>query len=416
MHLSNVLLAILCLQVSTLAGHAGTWPCLHGPQRDNLAVEKGLMQTWPTEGPGLLWTATGIGHGFSSVAVTADRIFTAGMIDKQTHVTALDLTGKPLWQRINGQSWQASERQSWAVPYAGARGTPTVDGDTVYHLSEMGRLATFDVSTGEERWHLGLLETFQAERPKYGLSESVLIHGDALFCCPGGAKGYMVALDKGTGRTMWANTEINDPVGYCSPVVAHIDGVEQIIGMSSKRVFSLRTTDGHLLWDYEFGNARGNSATDVVVSQGRVYASCGYGGGSILLEPQRRTNNEFSVKPVWTSDLLDNHHGGVLLYEGHLYGAGHEARGWFCLEFNTGQKQWQAPGKGSLTYADDRLICLDEKGTLSLIKASPETWDPVGTFKLPRGGRGQYWAHPVVCNGRLYVRHSDQVYAYNIKR
>jgi len=98
-----------------------------------------------------------------------------------------------------------------------------------------------------------------------------------------------------------------------------------------------------------------------------------------------------------------------------FYGAGHQARGWFCLEFNTGEKRWQASGKGSLTCADDRLYCLDEKGTLSLVKASPEAWDPVGTLQLPREGRGQFWAHPVVCDGRLYVRYSDQLYAYGIR-
>jgi outer membrane protein assembly factor BamB len=410
-----VFLAVLHLQLVALAGDPPTWPCFHGPHRDNLTTEKGLMQTWPAEGPELLWTASGIGHGYSSVAVCADYIFTAGMIDKQTYVTALDLTGKQVWQCLNGESWQASQRQPWAVPYVGSRGTPTVDADTVYHLSEMGRLTAFDVNTGQQRWHLGLLETFQAERPKYGLSESVLIHGDALFCCPGGSKGYMVALNKDTGRILWANTDINESVGYCSPVVARIGGVEQVISLSAKRVFALSTADGCLLWDYEFGNARSNSATDVVVNQGLVYASCGYGGGSILLRPQHQAEGGFFVKPVWTSELLDNHHGGVLLHEGHLYGAGHQAKGWFCLDFQTGQKAWQAPGKGSLTYADGRLVCLDEKGSLSLIKAIPEKWDPVGTLKLPNGGRGQYWAHPVVCNGRLYTRHSDQLFAYSIR-
>jgi outer membrane protein assembly factor BamB len=153
-----------------------------------------------------------------------------------------------------------------------------------------------------------------------------------------------------------------------------------------------------------------------VVNQGLVYASSGYGGGSILLRPQRRAGGGFSVEQVWRSELLDNHHGGVLLHEGHLYGAGHQARGWFCLEFNTGEKRWQAPGKGALTYADGGLYCLDEKGTLSLIKAGPAKWEPVGTLKLPREGRGLYWAHPVVCDGRLYVRHSDQLYVYSVRK
>jgi outer membrane protein assembly factor BamB len=414
-HHSFLLLLVLNSSITVLAGDKISWPCFHGPQRNNLAADTGLMQAWPQDGPELLWTASCIGHGYSSVTIVGERIFTAGMIDKQTYVTALSLNGKQLWQRLNGKSWEASERQSWAVPYAGSRGTPTVDGNSVYHLSEMGRLTAFDIRTGEERWRKDLLEIFDADRPEYGYSESVLVQGDTLFCCPGGSGGYMAALEKGTGRTLWVNTDIKDAVGNCSPVFAEINGIEQVITMSANRVLSFNSKDGRLLWDYAFGNKRENNITDVIINKGLVYASSGYGGGSILLRPQRQTNGKFIVKSVWTSDLLDNHHGGVLLLNGYLFGAGHEARGWFCLDFNTGRKMWQSPGKGSLTYADGRIYCLDEKGTMSLVRATPERWEEVSSFRLPRGGKGLYWAHPVICGGRLYVRHSEQLFAYNIQ-
>jgi outer membrane protein assembly factor BamB len=321
-----------------------------------------------------------------------------------------------VWQSLNGQSWEASERQPWAVPYAGSRGTPTVDGNTVYHLSEMGRLTEFDFLTGRERWNVELLKTFQAERPEYGYSESVLIHGDTLFCCPGGEKGYIAAMDKTTGRTLWVNTDIKDAVGNCSAVIADVDGLEQVITLSANRVLSFDPNTGHLLWEYVFGNKRQNNVADVIVNNSLVYASSGYGKGSVLLQPQRQAGGEFIVKPVWTSELLDNHHGGVLLLDGHLYGAGHEARGWFCLDFDTGRKMWQAPGKGSLTYAEGMLYCLDEKGTMSLIKATTDKWEESGSFRIPSGGRGLYWAHPVVFGGRLYVRHSDKLFAYSVRR
>ena len=410
------ILALLVLGASAAAsaGEKADWPCYHGPKRNNLSPDTGLLQAWPDEGPTLLWTNTDIGHGYSSVAIAGGHIFTAGMIDKQTYVTALDPAGKRLWQRLNGTSWQASARQNWAVSYAGSRGTPTVDGRTVYHLSELGRLAALDIRDGRERWHVELMETFGAERPEYGYSESVLIDGDRLFCCPAGARGYMAAIDKQTGRTLWANTDIKDAVGNCSAVIANIDGVEQVVTLSANRVLSFAPDNGHLLWQFEFGNQRENSCTDAIVSEGLVYASTGYGGGSILLRPQRQADGKFSVEQVWKSELLDNHHGGVLLLGGRLYGAGHEARGWFCLDFNTGEQLWQAPGKGSVTYADNRLYCLDERGTISLIDAAAGKWDPIGSFRLPRGGKGLYWAHPVVCGGRLYVRHSDRLFAYTI--
>ena len=415
-HLRILFLLLLNMPAVSFPANGTAWPCFHGPRRDNIAADTGLMQAWPQDGPKLLWTTSGIGHGYSSVSIAGDRIFTAGMIEKQTHVTAMDMTGKILWQRLNGQSWQASDRQPWAVSYSGSRGTPTADDDAVYHLSELGQLTSFDVQTGRQRWHVDTMRIFKAERPEYGYSESVLIHADVLFCCPGGDTGYMVALDKRTGRTLWANTEIKDAVGNCSAVFTSIDGVEQVITMSAKRVLSFDPDNGRLLWEYAFSNKRENNVADVIISDGLVYASSGYGGGSILLRPQRKGDGEYSVDSVWRSELLDNHHGGVLLFGGRLYGAGHEARGWFCLDFKTGRQLWQAPGKGSLTYADDRLYCLDEKGTMTLVKATAYEWLEAGSFRLPRGGKGLYWAHPVICGGRLYVRHSDQLLAYSVRR
>jgi outer membrane protein assembly factor BamB len=416
--ITGVFLLFLILMVSVIpfATDNMSWPCFHGPNRDNLSVETGLIQAWPEDGPELLWTASNIGHGYSAVSIAGGRIFTAGMIDKQTFVIALDMSGKKLWQKLNGQSWQATERQSWAVPYAGARATPTVDGDTVYHLSDLGRLTVFDVRTGEEKWHVDVMTTFKAEKPEYGYSESVLIHGEALICCPAGEEGYIVALDKGTGRTLWANSDIKDAVGNCSAVIARIDDSQQLITLSASRISSFDPNNGQLLWDYAFANDRENNVADVVVSNGLVYASTGYGKGSILLQPKRKSDGKFSVGPVWTSELLDNHHGGVVLVDGFLYGAGHESRGWFCLDFKTGDKRWQIRGKGSLTYADGHLYCLEERGTMALVKTTPEKWDQVSSFRLPQGGEGLYWAHPVICGGRLYVRHSDQLYAYDIRK
>ena len=380
-----------------------------------MSAETGLLQAWPENGPELLWSVTGIGHGYSTVSIADGRIFTTGMMEKQTYVTALDLSGKILWQKLNGKSWEASSYQTWAVPYAGARATPTVDGNTLYHLSELGRLAAFDVRTGEERWNTDIMKTFRAERPEYGYSESVLIDGKALICCPAGEGGYMAALEKETGRTLWTSSSLKDPVGNGSAVTAVIDGEKQYVTLSASRILSFHPGDGRLLWQYPFANARENNCADAVVSGDLVYASSGYGKGSILLRPKRNTDGSYGVESIWSTELLDNHHGGVLLKDGHLYGAGHNSRGWFCLDFKTGNEMWKARGKGSLTYADGHLYCLEERGTMFLVKASPDKWEEAGSFKVPKGGEGFYWAHPVVCGGRLYIRHSDKLFVYDIK-
>ncbi|MHC5038541.1 MAG: PQQ-binding-like beta-propeller repeat protein [Planctomycetota bacterium] len=401
---------------AALAGEESAWPCFHGPKRNNQSAETGLLQAWHEGGPKLVWKATGLGHGFSSVAVAKGCIFTAGMTDQETTVYALDLTGKEVWKQRNGASWQASKRQRWAVRHAGSRGTPTIDGDTVYHLADMGQLTAFDFASGDVKWRMNIMETFKAPRPKYGYSESVLILGDRLICSPGGKEGFMVALDKKDGRTVWANTSLQDPIGYSSPVPAVIDGVEQIIGTSAAHVFAVKKEDGKFLWKVAFGNKRNNNITDPIVFKDHVFVSSGYGKGSALLRPRRGADGGFPVETIWSTELLDNHHGGVLLLDGFLYGAGHEAKGWFCLEWKSGAQRWQSPGKGSLTYADGCLYCLDKEGTFTLIRKTPEKWDAAGSFQVPKGGRGYFWAHPVVCGGRLYVRHSETLYAYAIAK
>ncbi|MFC2161243.1 PQQ-binding-like beta-propeller repeat protein [Acidobacteriota bacterium] len=411
-----IIIILLIVSVMPFSTEKNSWPCFHGPNRDNISSETGLLQLWPQNGPKLLWTASGIGDGYSTVSISDERIFTAGMIDKQTYVLAMDLSGKKLWQKLNGQSWEAADFQTWAVPYAGSRATPTVDGETVYHLSELGRLAAFSAQTGDERWSIDIMKTFKAEKPEYGYSESVVINGDTLICTPAGEEGYIAALDKSSGRTLWANSDIKDAVGNCSPVIGLIENETQIITLSASNILSFDPKDGRLLWQYPFVNKRENNCADAIVSSGMVFASSGYGKGCILLQPKKQPDGTFSVKPVWTSDLLDNHHGGVVFLDGFLYGAGSEARGWFCLDFSTGAQKWQTRGKGSLTYADGFIYCYEERGTISLVKAVPEKYDQVSSFQVPKGGESLYWAHPVVCGGRLYVRHADNLYAYDIRK
>ncbi len=406
--------AVLALVALTSEARVGDWPQFHGPRRDNRSDETGLMRSWPEGGPRLLWTAEGLGKGYTSVAVAGGMIYTAGKIERSTHVFAFDMSGKPRWRAANGEAWQAAPRMRWAVRYDGSRGTPTVSDGVVYHLGELGRLAAFEAKTGREAWSANVLERFEAKRPSYGLCESVLIDGEKLICSPGGARGYMVALDRKTGKTLWANTDISDGVGYCSAVVAELGGIRQIVTMSAEALFGVGAETGKLLWRVPHSNKRNNSCTDPICSDGHVYASTGYGGGSVLVK-LTAAGGGIRAEKVWTSELLDNHHGGVVLAAGHLYGSGHESRGWFCLDFLTGEQKHRADGKGSLTWADGMLYCLEENGAMSLVEATPEGRRVVSSFQVPSGGRGKHWSHPVVCGGRLYVRHADRLFAYDVK-
>ncbi len=395
--------------------NSADWPRFHGSNHDNKSSASGLLKEWPEEGPRLLWQADGLGHGYSSVTVANGNVYTAGMREKTTFVTALDREGKQLWTAQNGGSWEASDRQRWAVPYSGARSTPTVDGDSVYHLGELGSLAAFDRTTGAVQWQRNIMTEFEGQRPEYGYSESVLISGDLLVCSPAGSGAYIAAFDKKTGKTVWTNRDLQDTVGYTSPVPAEIHGVKQFLTFSSDNAFAVDALSGRLLWKHAVRNKRTNNASDALVIGTSVLISSGYGWGSVMIDLERTENGEFDAKVRWQNSDLDNLHGGVIALDNLIFGASDASSRWTAVNPADGKTLWTAPGKGSLTYADGLFYCLDEKGTMTLVNPSVEQWEPVSSFKVPRGGAGPFWAHSVVVGKRLYIRHSGTLFVYSVE-
>jgi outer membrane protein assembly factor BamB len=389
------------------------WPSFHGADRTNKSSETGLLKAWPKEGPKLAWTTSGLGEGYSSVTIAGGLIYTSGTNSGQTFVFCFDLNGKPVWKKPNGKAWTTT--LSYASSYTGARSTPTYDNGVIYHLGEMGRLTAFNSKTGAEIWNRELVSDFGVKppEPEYGYSESVLIDGDNLFVRPFGEKGYQVCLKKNNGELVWANSEIPGTPGYNSLVIDEFGGFRQIIGASSNCFYSIDSRTGKLLWKVDVANQRELNNTDAIIYNEYVFISSGYGKGSMLLK-LKSSGKSITTETVWQNELMDNHHGGVVLHNGYLYGAGSNSRGWFCLDFLTGKQMWKSDGKGSITFADGMLYLLDERGTMKLVKAVPDKFDLSGEFKVPTGGEGMYWAHPVVCGGRLYIRHADKLYAYDI--
>ncbi len=403
--------ALLLSPLSPNCSERAEWPCFHGSGRTNKSAETGLLTAWPDGGPRLLWKVTGLGDGYSTVSVSGGLVFVAGKKDGRTCVFAHDLDGDRVWERTNGRAWATI--MSHARSYTGARSTPTVDDGVVYHLGETGRLAAFARETGDELWAVDLTGRFDAPVPGYGYAESVLVRGGRIYCNPAGEKAFIACLDKTTGDTVWTNDDIPGEAGYSSLVPADYSGGVQLIGMSSNCVYGVDAETGKTLWTEPCEGQRSLNNTDPIHRDGHVFVASGYGRGSMLLRLDD-ADGRISTAKVWESELMDNHHGGVILHDGFLFGAGHNERGWFCLDFMTGGERWKERGKGSLTFADGMLYLLEERGTMKLVRAAAESYDEAGAFDVPSGGDGMYWAHPVVCGGRLYVRHDDALYAYDI--
>ncbi len=392
------------------AEDAPFWPRFHGPNQDNKSTDTGLLKKWPDGGPKRIWTAKGIGHGFSSISIADGLIYTAGNIDGKTVITAMDLDGKIKWQAENGAEWTKD--------VAGTRATPTIDGDRLYHQSPLGNLVYLDAKTGKRHWGLNTLEKFHSKNITWALAESLLIDGDRVICCPGGPECAVVALNKRTGDIVWKSPSAGgDLAGYSTPALHEYKGLRIIFVMTSKAAIGVDADTGKLLWRFKHITPFDENILMPIFHDGRVFVSTPR-AGSVQFRIDVR-GDQVSTEEVWRSKEMDNHHGGVILLDGYLYGSTYTSNRaqWVCLKWETGEKVYveRGVGKGSLTYADGMLYTYGERGTMGLVRATPETPQPVSTFRVPSEGEGPYWAHPVVCAGRLYLRHGDFLYAYDVK-
>jgi outer membrane protein assembly factor BamB len=331
-NISEKLLFMLCILVAGITTvycqENPSWPVFHGSDRLNKSTETGLLNAWPEAGPSLVWKATGIGEGYSSVTIADGLIYTSGKSENQTYVFAFDMNGKPVWEKPNGVSWDV--QVSWANTYNGSRSTPTYDNGVIYHLSEAGRLSAYKSKTGELIWARELTKDFQAEIPMYGFSESVVIDGNNLYVRPAGKIAHQVCLNKMTGETIWMNNEIPGTCGYNSLVISDFGGFHQIIGASSNCFYGVDAKTGKLLWKFDYENQHSLNCVDAITFNEYVFITT-TGKGCTLLK-MKPSGEKLSVETVWQNDqVMDTYHGGILLDNGYVFGAGNTTRSWFVI-------------------------------------------------------------------------------------
>ena len=383
------------------------WPCFHGPNHDNISLETGLLKKWPKEGPKMIWQYSECGRGFSMVSIADGMIFTAGDFGDDEMVIALNMEGKLLWKSPNGKSWKGS--------HPGSRTVPTYDNGVLYQMNPTGMLSAFRANSGKSIWSVDLSERFNVRYGIWALSENVVVADDLVLCMPGGSKGRVVALDKQTGRTVWKNTELDEIAAYCSPVLVSHKGVRQYITLTGKRVVSIEAKTGKLLWSYPHPTPYNQSITTPIFNDGYVFITSGHSGGGRLL---KINDDQRSARQIWYRKELDSCHGGVVLLDGRMYGSACRLGGkiFFCADFLTGniRQQDKRLGKLSLTYADGMIYGLNTEGNMLLIKITAEGFNVVSRFKVPNQGSGQFLSHPVICGRRLYIRHWNNLYVYDI--
>ena len=403
-----VLAAAAALSAAVLAQTpAADWPQWRGIDRTGISRETGLLRQWPASGPAVAWTASELGAGYGSVAVSGDRVFVQGARDRASVVSSLNRAdGKVVWTKVIGGR-RDNDRGT------GPRGTPTVDGDRVYVLTENGDLVCLRVADGARVWQRNILQDFGASNLNWLVSESPLVDGSRVVVTPGGSSGGMVALDKMSGKTIWASQGLADEAGYSSPIVADVHGVRTYMTLTGGAGVGVRASDGKLMWRYTAAANRTANATTPIYADNKVFYSSAYGTGGALVG-LRPASEEIRAQEVYFTRDMQNHHGGIVLVDGYLYGYNNSVL--TCLEWATGKMMWRdrSVGKGAVSFADGHLYIVGENNVVGLVEATPAGYREKGRFTIRDQGWPS-WSHPAIAGGRLYIRNQGTLTTYNIR-
>lgn len=387
------------------AQEAAQW---RGKNRDGIYNETGLLRSWPANGPKLLWHYDNIGDGHSSAAVVShDRIFTAGATDGKGNIYAFSLDGKLIWSTPYGDEWTES--------YPGARSTPLVNENKVYFMSAFGKIVCLAAEKGNLLWTVDIMKDYDGRNIVWGVTENLLIDGDKLFCTAGGLKNNVIALNKNTGKLIWSNPGNGEISAYNSPALITLPARKIVVTMTEKSILGLDAETGKKLWSYEQINQWSVHANTPLYSDGYLYCVSGYGYGGVML---KLSADGTKIEKVWKNASLDTRIGGVVLLNGRIYGLGDKVKGLYCLDWKTGKEVAfdKSSGKpGVIIAAEGMLYTYDEGGEVALFEPTLDGFKKISSFKVPFG-TAQHWAHPVIENGRLYIRHGNALMVYDIRK
>ncbi|MFC2111648.1 PQQ-binding-like beta-propeller repeat protein [Bacteroidota bacterium] len=389
-----------------------------GPERNGIYPDTALMKIWPEAGPELLLKVSGIGEGFSSGVESDGIIYITGKKDSLDYLSAINEDGQILWQVPYGKAWNKT--------YADSRCTPTVEENRVYVISGTGKLSCLDAKTGKKNWAIDVDKVYESDYHLFGLAESPLIVDDLVISTPGGKKTTMVAFNKYSGELVWQSQSIESRRSYASPVLFEYKDIRLILGFTSKDLIGVNPESGEIVWTYPYylhsvetgvEEIGINLTNTPIFKDNEIFITSGYDCPSVMLTLSEEGN---SVTEKWINPTLDNHHHGVVLFEGHIYGSNfynNRYGKWVCLNWDTGEVMYLTDwkNKGTLILADGMLYIYEEKsGFVGLAKPDPDQFEVVSSFQI-REGKGPHWSHPSVYNGKLFIRHGDVLMVYDIK-
>ncbi len=380
-----------------------------GTNRDGIYLETDLLNTWPENGPELLWKYEGIGKGYAAPSVLGNQIFINGEQDSSSYLFALNPNGQLLWKAPNGEEFMGD---GFSATYPGSRSTPTVVDDLIYATSGKGRIACFETASGKEKWAVDIVKDLGGTEPYFGYSESVVVDEDKLFCFAGGDVNNTLALNRFTGETIWSAKAKQDTFSYCSPILVELPERKVLITHSRHYIYSIDTNTGEIIGssplDFKYDGEHCNSP---LYADGTIYfVSNEKNDGAIKLE----LTPKGSLNEQWNNPKIKNNFNGYVKVGNKLFTMikGNQL---IAIDNNTGEVVNSIKAAtGSIIFADNKFICYGMNGDVSLITYTDNKFEIKSTFKVNEG-TGQHFAHPVLNDEIMYIRHGNTLLAYKIK-
>jgi outer membrane protein assembly factor BamB len=392
------------------------WPQFRGPRRDGISTETGLLKSWPEGGPKLLWKHEGLGRGWSSPIVVNDSLYITGDVQGEVQILCLDLQGREKWKAGNGGAWMSN--------YQGSRASCAYSDGVVYHMNGFGRIVALDASSGKVLWkNESILKQFESKNINWGISECLLVDGPRLIATPGGPQTLMVAFDKKSGEKVWMSEPVpGDTAAYAPPLLVRTGGRRVIVGASSHHGFGVDADSGKLLWTVPVRNNWGATCCEPVYADGKVFYAAPDGplGAQYALDLAATPP---TATQTWKTQV-DTLIGSGIYKDGMLYTNGcKKSHALHCIDWKTGESRYEITlsnptnnhATGALLWADEHLYGLFESGIVALLHPTADKFEIAGQFKLADAPKSDAWAHPVVVNGRLYLRYHDTLSCFDIK-
>ncbi len=398
----SLFIGLFCVTVFGFSQNITRWRGVNG---NGIYNDHNLLNSWPESGPEIVWHFDDLGIGFSSPAFDGNKIYITGMNGSNGVLYVLSLKGELILKKEYGPEWETN--------YNGTRSTVTVAGDRLYIYSGLGVLYCLDANSGNKIWQKDMMSDFDGKNIEWGVTESVVVDGEMVYCTPGGLKNNVVALNRLNGNLIWSCAAAGNLSAYCTPLLVEHNARKILVTMTAANIVGIDAKTGKMLWKYEQKNRWSVHANTPVYSDGSLYCVSGYGCGGVKL---RLNQSGDSVTKEWFNATLDNRFGGVVVMNGYAYGSGDKNRQWQCVDFTTGMQKYTLTtiGPGAIIAADGKLYVYSQTGELGMLKPESTGFNQLAVTKVMLGS-GQHWAHPVIFDGLLYVRHGNSLIAYKIK-